>query len=101
MRELHAYTLSDWPRRKNGELIFTTTNEAIYFANLTDDRLASYDLLKKWRRNAYQDIAMLRSRPSINYNRIFNLAVRAQLYREVMEEIQRLNDGKFDLPGGD
>jgi len=101
MRDFNAYTLNDWPRRKNGELIFTTTNEAIYFANLTDDSLASYDLLKKWRKNAYQNISRLRSMKSINYNRIFDLAVRAQLYREAMEEIQRLNDGKFDLPGGE
>jgi len=101
MRDFNAYTLSDWPRRKNGELIFTTTNEAIYFAHLTDDRVGAYNLLGKWRRNAYQDIAMLKSKPSINYNRIFDLAVRAQLYRECREEIQRLNDGKFELPGGE
>ena len=101
MRNLHAYTLNDWPRRKNGELIFTSTNEAIYYAQITDDRDGAYNLLKKWRINAYQDIARLRSVRVINYNRIFDLAVRAQLYREAMEEIQRLNDGKFDLPGGE
>jgi hypothetical protein len=100
MRALKAYTLDDWPRRKNAELIFTTTNEAIYFANLTDDRVGSYNLLKKWRKNAYQDIEHARQWSPINYNRIFDLAVRAQLYRECMEEIQRLNDGKFELPGG-
>lgn len=91
MRELHAYTLNDWPRRKNGELIFTTTNEAIYFANLTNDRPGSYNLLSKWRKNAYENIAVLRRITPPNYNRIFDLAVRAQLYREVMEEISRLN----------
>lgn len=101
MRELHAYTLDDWPRRKNGELIFTTTNEAIYYAHIADDRLSTYNLLKKWRKNAYQDIAMLRSKTVINYNRVFDLAVRAQLHRECMEEISRINDGKFDLPGGE
>lgn len=92
MRQFNAYTLDDWPRRKNGELIFSNTNEAIYYANLVEDRLAAYYLLKKWRKNAYQNIEMLRSKPSINYNRIFDLAVRAQLYREAMEEIQRLNE---------
>ena len=100
MRDFNAHTLNDWPRRKNGELIFTTTNEAIYYAHIADDRLSAYDLLKKWRKNAYQDIAMLRSKTVINYNRVFDLAVRAQLYRECMEEISRINDGKFELPGG-
>jgi hypothetical protein len=101
MRDFHAYTLIDWPRRKNGDLIFTTTNEAIYYAHITDDRVGLYNLLKKWRINAYQEIARLRFIKILDYNRIFDLAVRAQLYRECMEEIQRLNDGKFDLPGGD
>ena len=91
MRDLKAYTLDDWPRRKNGELIFTTTNEAIYFAHITDDRVGYYNLLKKWRINAYQDIARLRSMKVINYNRIFDLAVRAQLYRECYEELEHLN----------
>ena len=91
MRELHAYTLNDWPRRKNGELIFTTTNEAIYYAHITDDRVGAYNLLNKWRINAYQDIKRLRSLRGVNYNRIFDLAVRAQLYRECYEELEHLN----------
>lgn len=91
MRALKAYTLDDWPRRKNGELIFTTSNEAMYFANITDDRVGSYNLLKKWRINAYQEIARLRSMRVINYNRIFDFAVRAQLYRECYEELEHLN----------
>lgn len=91
MRELHAYTVIDWPRRKNGDLIFTTTNEAIYYAHITDDRVGLYNLLKKWRINAYQDIARLKSMRVINYNKIFDLAVRAQLYRECYEELEHLN----------
>jgi len=91
MNNLKSYTLYDWPRRKNGELIFQSTNEAVYYANIADDRLSSYDLLKKWRKNAYQNLTALRLKKPINYNRIFDLAVRAQLYREAMEEIERLN----------
>jgi len=91
MRKFNAYTLDDWPRRRNGELIFTTTNEAVYFANITDDRVSSFNLFKKWRRNAHQNIDHLRKINPVNYNRIFDLAVIAQLYRESMEEIERLN----------
>jgi hypothetical protein len=92
LRNVNAYTLDDWPRRKNGELIFTTTNEATYYAHITDDREGAYNLLKKWRINAYQDIERLRLQTPVKYNRVFDLAVRAQLYRECMEEIQRLNE---------
>ena len=101
MRDFKAYTLDDWPRRKNGELIFTSTNNAMYFANITDDRTGSYALLTKWRKNAYLDLAKVKLQTPVNYSRMFDLAVRAQLYMECMEEIQRLNDGKFDLPGGE
>ena len=94
MRDFRAYTLENWPRRKNGDLIFTSTNEAMYFANLTDDRPGAHNLLKKWRKNAYQDIERARQWSPINYNRIFDLSVRAQLYRECMEEIERLNKGE-------
>jgi len=87
-----VYTLSDWPRRKNGELIFQTTNEAIYYANICDDRLAAYELLKKWRRNARYEVTRLKAIKSNNYDRMFDLAVRAQFYREAMEEIKRLNE---------
>jgi len=92
MRDLKVYTLSDWPRRKNGELIFQTTNEAIYYANLTDNRLGAYDQLKKWRRNAQYEVTRLKAIKSNNYDRMFECAVRAQFYRECMEEIKRLNE---------
>ena len=80
-----------WLRRKNGELIFKTSNEAIYFANITEDRLATYNLLAKWRKNAQQHIRAVRVLVPVNLNRIFELAARANLFRECMEEIQRLN----------
>jgi len=101
MRQHHAYTLNDWPRRKNGEIIFSDTNEAIYYAHLTNDKLMSYSLLKKWRKNIYQDIERIKLIKPLNYNRMMDLAVRAQFYRECMEEIERINDGKFELPGGE
>lgn len=91
MRKYHAYTLDNWPRRENGELIFDSTNEAIYYAHLPIDRLSAYDLLKKWRKNAYQNLKREKTLKPVNFNRIFDLAVRAQLYRECMEEIERLN----------
>lgn len=94
MRQFNAYTLDDWPRRKSGEIIFQNTNEAIYYANLVEDRLAAYDFLKKWRKKNQQEIDHLKSKRLFNFNRLFDLAVRGQLYRECMEEIERLNEGE-------
>lgn len=93
MRDFHAHTLNSWPRRKKGDLIFQSTNEAIYYAQICEDRLAAYDLLAKWRKNTLETIKDVKAYASINYDRLFDLAVRAQFYRDAMEEIQRLNQG--------
>jgi hypothetical protein len=91
MRDYHAFTLDSWPRRKRGDLIFTSTEEAFYYAYIVEDRVSAYDLLRKWRTNTYQDIKAAREKRVINFDRLFDLAVRAQFYREAMEEISRLN----------
>ena len=91
MRDYHAYTLESWPRRKRGDLIFRSTEEAFYYAYIVEDRLAAYDLLSKWRTNTYQEIKAAREKKSLNYDKLFDLALRAQFFREAMEEISRLN----------
>lgn len=92
MRKFHAFTLLDWPKRKDGTIILRSTNEAFYYAQITDDHVAVIDLFTKLRRNCYQDIRRLKSLKPVNFNRIFDLSVRAQFYRETMEEIKRLNE---------
>jgi len=95
MKRFNAYTLEGWPRVKSGELIFQSTEDAIYYANLVDDRLAAYDLLKKWTKKTEFNINLERFKSDPNLNRVYDLAVRAQHYRECIEEIQRLNkEGK-------
>jgi hypothetical protein len=91
MRDYHAFTLDSWPRRKRGDLIFTSTEEAFYYAHIVEDRVSAYDLLRKWRANTYFDIKFYREKKPIDFDRLFDLAVRAQFYREAMEEISRLN----------
>ena len=93
MRKFHAYKLSNWPRNERGEVIFTSTNEAIYYAGIVENRQVAYKLLKKWRLNAHQNFEHVRLKDPISYDRLFDLAIKGQFYREAMEEIQRLNEG--------
>ena len=95
MRKSHAYSLNLWPLRKNGEPIFTCSEDAVYFAHLVFDKVEWIDKLTRLRKNAYFDIAVHRSSPKPNYQRMMDLAVRAQFYRECLEEVRRINDGKF------
>jgi len=93
MRKFHAYELSNWPRNQRGEIIFSSTTEAIYYAGIVEDKQVSYNLLKKWAMNAYQNFDHVRRTSPVNYDRLFDLAARRQFFREAMEEIQRLNEG--------
>ncbi|GAG59268.1 unnamed protein product [marine sediment metagenome] len=95
MRDFHAFTLESWPRRKRGDLIFRSTEEAFYYAHILDDTQPAYDLLKKWRANTYHEIKAVKKRNPLNFDRLFDLAVRAQFYREAMEEITRINKGEL------
>lgn len=92
MRNHHAFTLENWPRRRRGDLIFSSTEEAFYYAHIVENRIVAYDVLTKWRTNTYHDIKAARSKKPLNFDKLFDLAVRAQFYREAMEEISRLNE---------
>jgi hypothetical protein len=93
MRKYHAREPDSWPRRKRGDLIFESTNEAIYYAHAAPDKMVKYNKLKTWRRMALQDAEACRNKKPLNYDRLFDLVVRAQLFRECFEEIERINEG--------
>ena len=89
----HAHSLELWPLRKNGEPIFTCTEDAIYFGHLVYDKVEWIDKLTRLRKKAYFDIAVQRSKTTPSYQRMMDLAVRAQFYREALEEVKRINEG--------
>lgn len=97
MRKSHAYSLELWPLRVNGEPIFTCSEDAIYFGHLVFDKVEWIDKLTRLRKKAYFDIGVLRSKVNPDFQRMMDLAVRAQFYRECLEEVRRINDGKFEL----
>jgi len=99
MRE-YSYTLHSWPRDKGGNPIFTCTEQAIFFAHLCSDEEGESDRLALLRKASYVAIAEQRSKREPNYQRMMDLAFKAQMYRECLEEIQRINDSKYDLKNG-
>jgi len=96
----YPFTLKTWPRMKNGEPIFTCSEQAIYFAHLASHELEVITLLRRLRKRAYNDIATQRAKVNPNYQRMMDLAVKAQFYRECLEEIQRINDSQYELEKG-
>jgi len=92
-----SWTFEAWPRTKDNNPIFTCTEDAIYFAHLASDKIEVIDKLKKLRKRAYFEIAVLRKRVTPNFQRMMDLAVKAQFYRECLEEITRINDSQYEL----
>lgn len=93
----YPYTFESWPRSQAGDPIFTCSEQAIYFAHLASDKIEVVDLLKKLRKRAYFDIGVSRSAGSHNLQRMMDLAVKAQFYREALEEIKRINESQYEL----
>ena len=83
--------LKTWPRRKNGEPIFRTANDAIFYAQLASKRTKTIDEMKAWRAKAHRDLQHARENPIPILDKLMNYAVKAQFFRECYEEIERIN----------
>lgn len=87
--------LKTWPRRKNGEPIFRTTNDAIFYAQLASKDHHVVEQMKEWRNQAHELLMNARKHPNPNFDLLMECAVRAQFFRECWEEIERINgEGK-------
>ncbi|MBA7496007.1 hypothetical protein ES702_06604 [subsurface metagenome] len=93
----YPYTFESWPRTKAGKPIFTCTEQAIYFAHLCSHNEGQISQLTILRKEAYQSIATQRSKRQPNYQKMMDLAFKAQFYRECLEEITRINDSQYEL----
>ena len=80
-----------WPRGDNGQPIFRTTQEAIFYANLIADNNPMVDEINLYRRITRREIRILRGRPDPDYDILMELAVKGQLFRECMDEVKRIN----------
>jgi len=83
--------LKTWPRRKNGEPIFRTTNDAIFYAQLASKRSGAIDEMKGYRAKAHRDLGNVRAGRNPNLDRLMQYAFKSQFFRECYEEIQRIN----------
>ncbi|MBA7706765.1 hypothetical protein ES703_115622 [subsurface metagenome] len=82
--------LTHWPRTKGGVPVLSCTEDATFFAHLifihANERLRLVHL----RRRALFDLKVMRSKTSPNLPRMMDLAVKAQFYRECLDEVGRI-----------
>lgn len=96
------YPLTDlncWPLRDNGEPIFQSTNDAFLYAQLIYDLPEKQDLLDTYRHRAFSVLKFIREGKDPDLQAMMDLAVRAQSFRECLEECQRIKAEKVNTPG--
>ena len=89
MASLHQQ-LIQWPKRKNLEPIFKSTQDALLFAHIIAGMPEFLDALTNYRANCYIQLNAERKRPDPNPQYMMDLAFRAQMLRECIEELSRI-----------
>lgn len=87
--------LENWPKTKGGHPIFKCTEEANFYANLIFNNEKEIMIIRKAMENARQDINEMRQRGIKDLDKMMHLAVKAQFYRECLEELDRIHNNKF------
>lgn len=92
--------LANWPTRRDLQPILNSTEEALLYAQLIHRHIQRQTDLASYREQIYKLLSVERRRPNPDLQRMMNLAVRAQFYRECLEEAQRINAEARNLQGG-
>ena len=88
--------LNSWPLRDNREPIFQTTNDAMFYAQLICNLPEKQDLIDAYRHRVHQRLKSERERNVPNFDRMMDLAVRAQFFRECLDECKRIEEEKLN-----
>lgn len=79
--------LTTWPTRKNGEPIFRSSLDAIFYAWIAHPCQHTADLMMSFGTAARASLTSLRQKPHYNLNRLYGLASKAQFFHECSAEI--------------
>lgn len=83
--------LASWPLNLIGWPIFTSTNDALLYAQLICYDPDKQDNLVRYRQETYQELKREREKKNPDLNHMMDLAVTAQFYREAYMEASRIN----------
>lgn len=92
--------LEQWPRLKNHQPILRSTNEALLYAQLIAEDQDEQAKLQFYRNDCYIKLRWERRRKDPNLDHMFMLAFKAQMFRECLEECQRINNEPYEVPPG-
>ena len=93
-------SLAGWPIRRNGQPILKSTHEAFLYAQLIFNDPKRQANLVFYRDDSYIKLRAERKKAQPNYQTMMDHAVRAQLFREALQETQRIKDEETKPEGG-
>ena len=97
----HTVTdLASWPLTQTKRPILNSTKEAFLYAQLIYNDPLKQAHLVQYREEAYKALKSERESIKPNPQRMMDLAVRAQLYREAYMEASRINYEKSNPSSG-
>lgn len=89
-----------WPRNEAGEVILTSTEQAIYYATLIYTSPDHVTVIRTLRNKMLREVGKARKNLKPNYNYLLTLAFKGQWYRECLEEVDRLKNSTYQLNQG-
>ena len=89
--------LDHWHRNVAGQVIIKTSEEAVLYGTLIHTIPKRIKEIESMRKKARFDVACRSKQKSVNLDLLFGLAVKAQFYRECLEEVERWKDLDQDL----
>lgn len=84
------HNFDSWPRTNTGDPIFACSEAAIFYAHLIMDKVQERTRLAKLRQKVLLDLKVMRASDHPNLQRMMDLAVKGQFYRECLEELDRI-----------
>jgi len=86
--------IDQWPRTRGKDPIFKTSEDAIFYGALISNHQELIDKLWEFRALAYKQIELEKQRKAPSMQRIMDLAVKGQFFREAYEEAERIRTYK-------
>ena len=94
MKRIKAHIIT-WPKNKDGEPMFTCSEDAIFYAQMAVNDTGVIENLKFYREKLHRKIKVERARVNPNLDRMMLYATKGQYFRECWEEIERIRaEGK-------
>ena len=89
--------LDHWPRNLDNEVIFKSSEQAIFYATLIFDKQPLIAEIKKVRTRALSDIGQRRNNKGANLDMLTRIACKGQFARECLEECERPKNDTHQL----